>query len=155
MKSDPKTGQISIDFDNYLRRFCMSFSGPGKELRIFSQVESRRGHLGHITDKGGTGGHLGGIWGASGRHLGVIWEASGDLGFPGAHKDDLKGLRLKNWYTSQLKSSFSSKTIKKHWVLNKMCLKHWFLQHIWKAKIPDVAKSVHRHPYQHRQNPYS
>ena len=57
MKSDPKTGQISLDFDHYFRRFCMSFSGPGKELGIFSKPESRRGHLGHITDKGGTGKH--------------------------------------------------------------------------------------------------
>ena len=31
----------------------------------------------------------GGNWGSSGRHL-------GDLGSPGAHKDDLRGLRLKN-----------------------------------------------------------
>ena len=32
--------------------------------------------------------HLGSIWGSSGRHL-------GDLGSPGAHKGDLRGLRLK------------------------------------------------------------
>ena len=73
MKSDQKTNQISIDFDNYLRRFCMSFSEPAKELRAFSKLESRRGHLGHITDKGGTGKQFGapGIW-----DLGSIWEAS-------------------------------------------------------------------------------
>ena len=57
MKSDLKTGQTSIDFVNYLRRFCMSFLGLQKSQGIFPQVDSRRGHLGHITDKGGTGRH--------------------------------------------------------------------------------------------------
>ena len=64
MKSIPKTGQISIDFDNSLRRFCMSFSGPAKELRAFSKLDSRRGHLGHISDKGGTGRHSKRPWGS-------------------------------------------------------------------------------------------
>ena len=79
----------------------MSFSGLGKELGIFSKLESRWGHLGHITDKGGTLGiwdlgsiweasetHLGSIWGASGKHLGDIWEASRHLG-SGKHLGDI------------------------------------------------------------------
>ena len=53
---------------------------------IFLLPESRRGHLRHITDKGGTvdsiEGHLRGTWEASGKHLEGIcdrhmWEEAG------------------------------------------------------------------------------
>ena len=43
--------------------------------KIEIQTESCRGHLGHISGKGGTGRHLGGIWEASGMPL----ETSGRM----------------------------------------------------------------------------
>ena len=69
-----------------------------------------RGHLRHITGKGGTGRHLeasgdiweasGGVWEpsgrhleVSGRHLGSIWEASGRPGLPRWPQSGLRCLR--------------------------------------------------------------
>ena len=94
MKSDPKTGQISIDFVNFLRRFCRSFlSNKNTTLFFYSRnlvggtfdTSQVRGEQGGIREASGrhlgSGSHLGGIWEAPWKHLGSVWEAS-TLGFP-------------------------------------------------------------------------
>ena len=65
---------------------------------------------------GAEGSHLGAIW----KHLGAIWKTSGGhlggLGPQGAPKVVWGGWDSKKCYPSQLESTFSSKSIKKHWV---------------------------------------
>jgi len=50
--------------------FWNAFSGLQKNQKIEMVPLSGQGHLGHISDKGGTGR-------TAGRQLGGIWEASG------------------------------------------------------------------------------
>ena len=47
-----------------------TFFWASKIAKDSNGVGSQSRHLRHITDKGGTGSHLGAIWEASGRHLG-------------------------------------------------------------------------------------
>ena len=58
--------QILIILDSILRLQCHHFSTPFPDLKksrmIEMAVDSRGGHLGHISEKGGTGRHLGGVW---------------------------------------------------------------------------------------------
>ena len=49
--------------------FLTPFSRPQKNKIIEMVVDSRGGHLGHISDKGGTGRHLRGLAGLAGRYL--------------------------------------------------------------------------------------
>jgi hypothetical protein len=56
-------GNFCSHFDSRLDVISTSFltlmPRPNKNKKIQMAAESRRGHLGHILDKGGTGRHLG------------------------------------------------------------------------------------------------
>ena len=80
VKSDTKDCQNGHRFSPHFTMISSVIFQHLKKQKIEMAAESRRGHLGHIESKGGTGEHLGGIWGlleGSGKNLGSL---SVDLG---------------------------------------------------------------------------
>ena len=83
--------------------------------KIGLALESRRGHLGHIEGKGGTGRHLGGIWDAPGG----LWEFSRGVGALGRFEVSW-ALRLINCAPLWLSLRFFTKSV------NFNCIKCFF-----------------------------
>ena len=120
-----------------------------KSEKIILGPESRRGHLGHISGKGGTGRLLeGGLWEASGGRLGALKRSRVSW-----------GSRLINCHHSLSVCVFSQNVLKRPCVSRVPVTKYCVWQRIGVGIFPH---SGHTSPaplspskYQNRQNPYS